>query len=86
MSEPFIDLTYDGHKMTCRMPADETVVEVRLKDGSTAIAWYSCNLMEAGDFDFMPVDENDEPKIDADSIADQVTAWRPAPPKPSVTP
>jgi hypothetical protein len=72
MSE-FTELTDDGDKMTCPMPADETVVEVRLRDGSIVRAWYSCNIMEAGDFDFLPVDDDDgEPKFEADSIADQV--------------
>lgn len=74
----FIELTDDGERMTCVMPPDETVVEVRLKDGAIVRAYYSCNNMEPGDFDFLPVDDDDgEPKIDADSIAGRVAAWRP---------
>lgn len=73
----FIELTDDGERMTCRMPPDETLVEVRLKDGSIREAFYSCNISEPGDFDFMPVDEDGEPLIEGDSIIDKVEAWRP---------
>ena len=59
-------------------PPDETIVEVKLRDGSTRLAWYSCNIMDAGDYDFIPVEEGeDEPDINRDSIADQVVEWRP---------
>jgi hypothetical protein len=75
----FITITDDGEEcITSPMPPDETVVEVRLKDGSAARAWYSCNIMDAGDWDFLPMPADaDEPDIEADSIADQVVAWRP---------
>jgi hypothetical protein len=33
--------------------------------------------MEAGDWDFVPVGFDGEPIVEADSIADQVAAWRP---------
>lgn len=58
------------------MPASESVVEVRLRNGSITRAFYDCNIMEAGDWDFMPADADGEPIDDADSIADQVVAWR----------
>lgn len=73
----FIEITDDGERITSKMPPDETVVVVRLKDGSTVRAWYSCNIMDAGDWDFVPVGFDGEPIMDADSIADQVAAWRP---------
>jgi hypothetical protein len=56
------------------MPPDETIVEVMLEDGTICPAWYGCNIMDAGDWDFMPVNSDDEP--DDDSIADKVIAWR----------
>ncbi len=74
----FITVTNDGEHITSRMPPDETVVLVMLIDGTVRRAWYSCNLMEAGDWDFVPVLDDDEPDMEADSLADQVTAWRPA--------
>lgn len=61
--------------ITSKMPPDETIVEVRLSDGSECLAWYSCNIMEAGDYDFLPVKDG-EPDMDAESIADRVVAWR----------
>jgi hypothetical protein len=73
----FIELTDDGERMTCKMPADETVVEVRLQDGTVKRAYYSCNIMEPGDFDFIPVDDEDEPLIEGDSLIDKIEAWRP---------
>lgn len=76
----FIEITTDadGDRITSKMPADETVVEVRLKDGTVCPAWFSCNIMEAGDFDFLPLEPGtDEPDLMADSIADEVVAWRP---------
>jgi hypothetical protein len=74
----FIIITFDqeGDRVTSPMPADESIVDVRLADGSTTKAWYSCDIMESGDWDFVPV-KGDEPDMDADSIADQVVAWRP---------
>lgn len=71
----FIEITEDGDRITSPMPPDETIVEVRLKDGATCLAWYSCNIMDAGDWDFLPIKEG-EPDMDAESIADQVAAWR----------
>lgn len=76
METEFIALTDDGERMTCRMPADETLVEVRLKGGATTLAYYSCNIMESGDYDFMPVDQDGEP-TDGDSLISDVEAWRP---------
>lgn len=75
-ADDFIVLTDDGEHMTCPMPPSETVVDVRLRNGKIAQAFYDCNIMEAGDFDFVPVGSDGEPDIDADSIADQVIAWR----------
>ncbi len=73
-------ITCKDDKMTCPLPADETTVEVMLQDGTVCHAWFSCNIMEAGDWDFLPVDERDEPDDAADSIADKIVAWRPTPP------
>lgn len=73
-------ITEDGERITCAMPADETIVEVKLQDGTTCPAWYSQNIMEAGDWDFVPVEPGtDEPDLMADSIASGVVAWRPRP-------
>lgn len=69
-------LTHKDERMTCPMPTDETVVEVMLQDGGVYHAWYSCNLMEAGDWDFVPVDADDEPDLDAESLGGRVIAWR----------
>ena len=71
----FISITYDGSWVTSRMPADESLVEIRLKDGTLTKAFFSCNIMEAGDWDFIPVDEDDEPG-DGESLAASVVAWR----------
>ena len=74
----FIAIVDDGDHITCPMPADETVVEVRLKDGTICPAWYSHNIQEAGDWDFVPLEPGtNEPDLMADSIADKVAAWRP---------
>ena len=75
MSE-FTQITYDGDYVTSPMPPDETVVEVKLKDGTERLAWYGQNIMEAGDFDFVPVESRDDEPGDAESIAGQVVAWR----------
>lgn len=69
-------LTEKNDVMTCPLPADETVVEVMLKDGTVCRALYSCNIMETGDWDFVPVAANGEPEDDTDSIASDVVAWR----------
>lgn len=76
VDDGWVFLTEDNDVMTCPMPSDETVVEVMLKDGTVCRAWYSCNLMEIGDWDFVPVTDDDEPDDDADSIASEVVAWR----------
>lgn len=76
----FIEITTDSaHEyITSPMPPDETIVEVKLFDGTTRLAWFSKNIMDAGDFDFLPVEEGeDEPDIERESIAEQVKAWRP---------
>lgn len=73
----FIDMTDDGERFTCKMPPDETIVEVRLHNGTIRRAWYSCNIIEAGDYDFIPVEPGeDEPDFERHSIADQVAAWK----------
>lgn len=72
----FIEITNDGHRITSAMPNDETVVDVMLRDGSVTRAWYSRDIMERGDWDFVLVDEDGEPDGDADSIAAEVVAWR----------
>ncbi|GEM_PF-5602854 len=66
----------DDAKIISPMPADESVVEVRLDDGSIQRAWFGCNIMDAGDYDFVPVNDADEPDMERASIADRVTAWR----------
>lgn len=73
----WIPLTCKADVMTCPMPADESVIEVMLKDGTVRSAWYACNCLEAGDWDFMPVDPYGEPLVDGDSLAHDVIAWRP---------
>lgn len=72
----WIELTDNGEHFTCEMPADETVIEVRLTDGEVTPAFYACNIMDAGDYDFVPVDADGEPLEDGDSLADKVVAWR----------
>lgn len=77
---PFIEITTEivQERITSPMPTDETIVEVRLADGTVRRAWFSTNIMEAGDYDFLPIEDGeDEPDIERDSIADQVVAWRP---------
>lgn len=74
----FIELTDDGEHYTCPLPPDETIVEVRLIDGTVRHAWYSCNIMEPGDCDFLPVEIGEvEPDLNRESILDQISAWRP---------
>lgn len=76
----FIELIDDGDFYTNPFPPDGSVVEVRLCDGTIRRAWFSWfsrGLMEADDFDFLPVLQNDEPDIEANSIAAEVVAWRP---------
>ena len=71
----FIRLTNDGEFMTCKLPASETIVEVKLLDGSIARAMFDCPIMEPGDWDFATATADDE--LGDDSLADQVIAWRP---------
>lgn len=71
----FIEITEDGDRITSPMPPADTIVEVRLKNGATALAWFDSNIMEPGDFDFLPLKEG-EPDIEADSMAADVVAWR----------
>ena len=68
----FITLTEDGEIFTCKMPADESVVEVRLKDGSICRAFFS---FDDEGCDFAPVGDDDEP-TDGNSLLEQVEAWR----------
>lgn len=74
-AEGWVYLTDDGEHFTCPTPADETIVDVCLNDGSVCLSWYSCNIQEAGDYDFLPVKDG-EPEMEAESIADKVVAWR----------
>ena len=71
----FIPLTHDGEFMTCKLPAAETIVEVRLEDGSIIRSMFDCHIMEAGDWDFATVTDDDE--YGDESLADRVIAWRP---------
>jgi hypothetical protein len=71
----FVTITDDGTFITSPMPADESIVEVMLIDGSICSAWYSCNIMEAGDWDFLPATIDDDLDY-VESIADRVIAWR----------
>lgn len=57
------------------MPDDESVVEVLLDDSTTAWAYFEMNIMDAGDWDFTPIDEN-MMLNNGISIADRVIAWR----------
>lgn len=76
----FIQITNDGEHITSKMPPDESVIEVKLADGTICPAWYSQNIQEAGDWDFLPLEPGtDEPDLMADSIAKDVVAWRPVP-------
>lgn len=82
----WVPLTCKDEQMTCRMPADETVVEVMLNDGTVCRSWFGSNIMEAGDWDFLPVHDDDEPDDKADSLAGRVVAWRAALSKPAALP
>jgi len=74
----WIEIVEDGENITSKMPPDETIVEVKLKDGTICPAWYSQNIQEAGDWDFVPIEPGtDEPDLMADSLAANVAAWRP---------
>lgn len=73
----FTMIESDGDRITSPMPADESVVIVKLDDGTERRAWFGCNIMEAGDFDFVALDDGSDEPGDADSIADRVVAWRP---------
>lgn len=73
----FITITEDAERITSKMPAAETVVEVKLRDGTITRAWFDSNIMENGDWDFVPVKPDGEPDIENDSMADKVLAWRP---------
>ncbi len=82
LSVPFVDaaeggfilLTDDGEAMTCPLPPAETLVEVKLRDGSVTRSWFDCHIMDAGDWDFASVTLDGE--YGDESIADQVIAWR----------
>lgn len=81
----FLKEDNDG-KFINEMPQDESVVEALLTDGSVIRAWFGCNIMDAGDWDFERLQPGkDEPPPDGDSIAELVAAWRPlsaSPPPP----
>jgi hypothetical protein len=73
----FIEIKDDEEYVSAdRWPAAWSMVEVRLRDGSTTVAWFDANIMDAGDYDFFPVRDGDH-ATEPDSIADQVVAWRP---------
>jgi hypothetical protein len=73
----FITITNDGERITSKMPPDETVVEVRLKDGTICPAWYSQDIQERGDWEFLPIEPGtDEPDMMESALSD-VVAWRP---------
>jgi hypothetical protein len=73
--QDWIEIVEDGDYITSKMPADETIVEVMLDDGSITRSWYATNISEPGDYDFSPVGEDGGPTDE--SIADRVKAWRP---------
>lgn len=77
-SADFNEITLDdtGEFYTNAFPADETVVEVRLDDGTVHLAWFACNIMEPGDHDWLPIDAAGEPDMEAESILNRVFAWR----------
>lgn len=72
----FIPITEEGDHITSRLPAGDSIVEVTLKDGTVMRAWFDSNILEQGDFDFVPLGDDGEPAIDADSIAHNVVSWR----------
>lgn len=73
----FIPITFEGDHVTSKMPAAETVVEVMLTYGEKQLAWFDADIMEKGDWDFLPVGPDNEPIIEADSLAEQIVSWRP---------
>jgi hypothetical protein len=75
-ADGFIVLSDDGERMTCLMPHGETILEVKLRDGTIVKSFYDSDIMEAGDFDFLPLGSDGEPDLEANSISDQVVAWR----------
>lgn len=74
----FTQIIFEGEHVASKMPAAETVVEVMLTYGERRLAWFDANISEPGDWDFLPVGPDNEPIIDADSLADQIVAWRAA--------
>lgn len=72
----FITITDDGEFITSPMPPGNTMIEVKLRDGSITRSWFDHNIMEAGDFDFMTVNAEGDDAGD-DTLRDQVVAWRP---------
>lgn len=59
-----------------RGPRDESIVEVKLRDGTERLAWFSKNISEPGDWDFVPVEPGQDEPGDAESIGHDVVAWR----------
>ena len=77
MPDGFIPITDNGEFITSPLPSAYDVVEVLLRDGAIRRAEFDCHIMEVGDWDFLPVElSHDRPDMEADSIADQVVAWR----------
>ena len=73
----FITITDNGEYVTSALPEMYEVVEVRLKSGIVRLAQFDFHIMEAGDWDVLPVElGHDSPDMEAESIADQVVAWR----------
>lgn len=67
----WIELPHGVARLTCKIPIDHTVVEVRLKDGTTCKAFSIVHGERSG---FYPLDENDVPL--ESNIVNKVTAWR----------
>lgn len=70
----WIKITIEDDIYTNLFPADESVVEVLLADGSQQDAWFGFNIMESGGTYWLAVDADGEPG--EESIADRVVAWR----------
>ena len=76
-SDGFVTITDNGEFITSALPEMYEVVEVRLKSGIVRLAQFDFHIMEVGDWDVLPVElGHDSPDIEAESIADQVVAWR----------
>lgn len=71
----WIELTHDeNNRMTCALPSDEDIVEVRLEDGTECIALFYC--LGYDEWGFTTVLPDDEINNFPDEI-ENVVAWRP---------